>query len=122
HCCSVPACPIVRGLPPYRKPKVVPCTCSLGALSVDGRSHSPSVAPALATWAGTMSVECRLELCAESTAPSSTCAQLQSTWILTMLVRTAGEGAHAGGSKSRISPGGPIQTQTNPPASRPGQG
>jgi hypothetical protein len=82
----------------------------LGALSVDGRNHSPSVAPALATCAGTMSVECRLELCAESIAPSSTCAQLQPTWILKMLVRTAAEGAPAGGSKSRIWSGGPIQT------------
>ncbi len=35
-----------------------------------------------------------------------------------MLVRTSGEGAHAGGSKSRISSGEPIQTQTKPPASR----
>jgi len=64
-----------------------------------------------------MSVECRLELCAESIAPSSTCAQLQRTCIFTMLVRTLGMGAHAGGSNSRMRSGGPIHTQTNPPAS-----
>jgi hypothetical protein len=47
-------------------------------------------------------------------------AQLQPTWILTMLVRMAAEGAHAGGSKSGIASRGPIQIQTKPPASRQG--
>ncbi len=37
-----------------------------------------------------MSVEWRLELCAESIAPSRICAQLQLTCILTMLVRRSG--------------------------------
>ena len=91
-----------------------------GARSVDGRSHSLDVADAASTCAGTMSVECSVELCAESMAPSSTCAQLHRTCTLTMLVRTFALGAHAGGSNSRIRSGEPIHTQTNPPPSRHG--
>jgi hypothetical protein len=56
-------------------------------LSVDGRSHVLSVASALATRAGTMSEEWRLELCAESMAPSRTCAQLHGTIALATLTR-----------------------------------
>src|SRR5258705_10634186 len=67
-----------------------------------------------------MSVECSVELCAESIAPSSTCAQLQATCILTMLTCASGDGAHAGGSNGVIASGSPIHTQTKPPASRQG--
>ena len=67
-----------------------------------------------------MSVACRLELCAESIAPSSTCAQLQLMCILTMLVRRPGVGAQAGGRNGAGAAGSPIHTHTNPPASRQG--
>jgi len=46
--------------------------------------------------------------------------QLQAACILTMLVRVSHVGAQAGGSNSRISPRGPIQTQRKPPPSRTG--
>ena len=67
-----------------------------------------------------MLVECRLELCAESIEPSSTCAQLQATCIFTIAIRVCGCGAQAGGSHSRISSRGPIHAHTNPPPSRTG--
>src|SRR5205085_9790433 len=67
-----------------------------------------------------MLVECRLELCAESIEPSSTCAQLQATCILTIAYLMPGCGAHAGGSNSRILSFGPSHAQTKPPASRAG--
>ena len=49
-----------------------------------------------------MLVECRLELCAESIEPSSTCAQLHAACILTIAYWMPGTGAQAGGSNSRI--------------------
>src|SRR5690348_1659857 len=104
----------------YRKPNGVRFSCSRGALSVDGRGHAVAVALALSTRAGGMSVEWRLELCAESIAPSSTCAQLQRTFILTMLVRMSSVGAHAGGANGGQVSGGPMYVHTNPPASRTG--
>src|SRR3954469_9014848 len=67
-----------------------------------------------------MLVECRLELCAESIEPSSTCAQLQATCILTIAYLMPGCGAQAGGSKSRMYSFGPSHAQPNPPASRTG--
>ena len=67
-----------------------------------------------------MSVECRLELCAESIAPSRICAQLQLTMILTIATLLSGVGANAGASNSGISSAGPMYTQTKPPASRVG--
>ena len=45
-------------------------------MSVDGRYHIVDVAFALSTFAGSMSDECSVELCAESIAPSRICAQL----------------------------------------------
>ena len=91
-----------------------------GALSTEGRSHAVSVAVEPSTLAAGILVECRLELCAESIEPSSTCAQLQAACILTMLVLVVALGAHAGGCSSRIWSAGPIHTHTNPPASRTG--
>ncbi len=85
-----------------------------GALSVDGRSHIESVAFALSTRAGTMSDECRLELCAESIAPSRICAQLQGTTVFAMLTRASAVGAHAGGVNAGIVSAGPIYAHTNP--------
>src|SRR5690349_16943396 len=67
-----------------------------------------------------MSVECRLELCAESIAPSRICAQLQGTLILTIATLVSSVGAHAGGSNSGISSGGPMYVHTKPPHSRVG--
>src|SRR5687767_15684372 len=67
-----------------------------------------------------MLVECRLELCAESIEPSSTCAQLHAACIFTIAYLMLGFGAHAGGSNSRISSRGPIHTQMKPPPSRAG--
>src|SRR3954470_429900 len=67
-----------------------------------------------------MLVECRLELCAESIEPSSTCAQLHPACIFTIAYLMPGCGAHAGGSNSRISSFGPSQAHTKPPASRAG--
>jgi hypothetical protein len=89
-------------------------------LSADGRSHDESVAVEPSTSATGMLVECRLELCAESIEPSSTCAQLHATCILTIAYWRPGFGAHAGGSKSRISSFGPIHAQMKPPPSRAG--
>src|ERR1700756_1814406 len=92
-----------------------------GDLSADGRSHAESVAvEPLTLVAVGMLLECRLELCAESIEPSSTCAQLQATCILTIAYLMPGFGAHAGGSNSRISSFGPSHAQTKPPASRTG--
>ena len=65
-----------------------------------------------------MSVECRLELCAESIAPSRICAQLHGTWTLTMDTLVCAVGAKAGGSNSGISPALPIHAHTKPPHSR----
>jgi hypothetical protein len=63
-----------------------------------------------------MSVACSVELCAESMAPSSTCAQLALTSILTILTFVVGDGAHAGRSNGGAA-SAPIQTQTKPPVS-----
>ena len=68
-----------------------------------------------------MSEECRLELWAESIAPSSTCAQLQGTWILAMLTRASAVGAQGGGVNGATSSAGPNQAQTKPPHSCTGQ-
>lgn len=56
-----------------------------GALSVDGRRKLLPLDCVPTTRLGVMSEECNVGLCAESIAPSSTCAQLQSIFILTML-------------------------------------
>src|SRR5436309_228745 len=92
-----------------------------GALSFEGRNHASSVAvePYTSSAAG-MLVECRLELCAESIDPSSTCAQLHAACIFTTAYWMPGAGAHAGGSNSRILSSGPSQAHTKPPASRAG--
>ena len=50
------------------------------------------------TRAGGMSVEYRLELWAESMAPSRIWAQFASTWTFTMETRAVGVGANAGAS------------------------
>src|SRR5829696_4124567 len=91
-----------------------------GALSFDGRTHAVPVAVEPSTSPAGMLVECRLELCAESIEPSSTCAQLHAACIFTMAYVMPGTGAHAGGSNARICSFGPIQAQTNPPPSRAG--
>jgi hypothetical protein len=90
-------------------------------LSTEGRSQAESVAvePYTLSAAG-MLVECKVELCAESIEPSSTCAQLQAACILTTAVRQPGCGAQAGGSNGVMASRGPIQAQTKPPASRAG--
>src|SRR5204862_6255800 len=67
-----------------------------------------------------MLVEWRLELCAESIVPSSTCAQLHAACILTIAYLMPGFGAQAGGSNSRILSFGPSHAHTKPPASRTG--
>ena len=77
-------------------------------MSVEGRGHAVSVALAPSTRAGGMSVECRLELCAESIAPSRICAQLQSTCTFTMLTRVSRPGANAGGSNAGMDSRGPM--------------
>ena len=89
-------------------------------MSVDGRSQAVPVAVEPSTSPAGMLVECRLELCAESIEPSSTCAQLHAACIFTTAYLMPGSGAQAGGSNSRISSFGPIQTQTKPPPSRAG--
>ena len=86
-------------------------------MSVDGRSHSELVALAPSTRAGTMSVECSDELCAESIAPSSTCAQLQSTTSLTIDSTASPLGAYGGGANAGFVSGAPMYTQTKPPCS-----
>ena len=91
-----------------------------GALSRDGRGHAVAVALALSTSAGGMLDECRLDECAESIDPSSTCAQLHAVWIFTMAILSSGATAQAGGSNSATSAGSPIHTQTKPPDSRTG--
>src|SRR6185436_424884 len=91
-----------------------------GALSVEGRSQAEPVAVEPSTSADGMLVECRLELCAESIEPSSTCAQLHAACIFTIAYLMPGLGAQAGGSNSRIWSLGPIHTQMKPPPSRAG--
>src|SRR5690606_8694916 len=92
-----------RRMAAYRNPKGVRCTCRRGALSVEGRSQFFSVASALPTRAGTKSDECRLELCAESMAPSSIWAQLHGISTLAMLTLVSALGAHGGGVNSGAS-------------------
>ena len=91
-----------------------------GALSVEGRSQLLAVASAPATRAGTMSDECRLELCAESIAPSRICAQLHGTMALAIVTRVSFVGAHGGGTNSATCSALPNQAHTNPPHSRTG--
>ena len=88
-----------------------------GALSVDGRNQLVSVAWPPATRAGTMSDECRLELWAESIAPSRICAQLQGTITLAIETRAFSCGAQGGGTNSATWSAGPNQAQTMPPHS-----
>ena len=85
-----------------------------GILSVDGRSQVFAVALPVATRAGSMSEECRLELCAESIAPSRICAQLHGITALAMLTCTSALGAQAGGTKAGIASFGPSQAHTRP--------
>jgi hypothetical protein len=80
----------------------------LGALSVEGRGQLAAVALALSTAIAGISVEWRLELCAESIAPSKGCAQLHAVCILTMLILVVGEGAQAGGRNFGSSFSGPM--------------
>src|SRR3954462_12250961 len=101
----------------YRKPYPARSTCRRGALSVDGRSHVFSVASALPTRAGTMSEECRLELCAESIAPSSICAQLHGTITFATVTRVCAVGANAGGRNSGTLSAGPMYAQMKLPHS-----
>ena len=101
----------------YRSPQSCTCAVNRGDLSVDGRGQTVSVALAPSTGADGMSVECRLELCAELIAPSTTCAQLHLICIFTMLIRVVGVGAQVGVSNAGRSAAGPIYTQTKPPAS-----
>src|SRR3954451_18705310 len=64
-----------------------------------------------------MSEECKLELCAESMAPSRTWAQLHGTSTLAMLTRTSAVGAHAGGENAGNESSGPNHAHTMPPHS-----
>ncbi len=77
-------------------------------MSVDGRSHTDDVAFALSTRAGVMSDECSDELCAESMAPSRTCAQLQSITNLTIESFAFSLGANGGGVNAGIVSRGPM--------------
>ena len=79
-----------------------------GALSVEGRNQLVSVALAESTRAGTMSDECRLELCAESMAPSRIWAQLQGTITLAIVTRASAVGAQDGGTKGGCVSIGPM--------------
>src|SRR5690606_21326540 len=97
-----------RRMAAYRNPKGVRCTCRRGALSVEGRSQFLSVASAPPTRAGTKSDECRLELCAESIAPSRICAQLQGMITFAMLTLVSAVGAHGAGAKGGMSSCGPM--------------
>ena len=64
-----------------------------------------------------MSELCKLELCAESMAPSSTWAQLTGKMALAIDTRVSAVGAQRGGTKAGICSRGPIQAHTMPPHS-----
>src|SRR5688572_10284081 len=113
--CSVSGLRIGRRIAAYRKPYEVGSKCSRGALSFDGRGQLVCVAFAPSTCAAGISVECKLELCAESIEPSSTCAQLHAACIFTIEMLAPLD--HAGGCHSAAGCG-PIQIHTNPPPSR----
>ena len=85
-----------------------------GALSVEGRNQFSLLALAPFTRAGTMSDECKLELCAESIWPSKICAQLAGMMILAMDTCTSSVGAQRGGTKGVMVSGGPIYAHTAP--------
>lgn len=78
-------------------------TRNLGFLSVDGLYQPDSSASASSTREGTISLECKLELCALSRAPSVICAQLQGILILAILTLVSAVGAQAGGTNSGTS-------------------
>ncbi len=62
----------------------------------------------MATRAGRMSEECRLELWALSIWPSMICAQLHGSWMRTIETRSAPVGAQGGGSNAGMASGGPM--------------
>src|SRR5690606_21299439 len=99
----------------YLKPYPALSTCIRGALSVDGRNHIESVASALSTLAGTISDECKLELWAESIAPSKMCAQLHGSTTFAIETRASARGAQGGGVNSGIVSGAPRYVQILPP-------
>src|SRR5512132_817059 len=103
-------------------PYVVYCTRIRGALSVDGRtSASPAPTPRSvdpATFASAvMFDECSDELCAESSEPSTDCAQFADSWIFTIAMLLAASSAQGGGTNSGFASDGPMYVHTKPPDS-----
>jgi hypothetical protein len=67
-----------------------------------------------------MSDECRLELCAESIAPSRTCAQLHGSTTLAIVTRVSAVGAQGGGTNGGLRlPSGPCRPTRSRPTPAP---